>query len=89
LWASAGWSGRELAGAASGTAVEEDSIDNFFAAVPPEDQAKFAALRQTLEGQLSGVKVYRVGDEPEKEVYVVGKAADGRWAGLKTTVVET
>jgi hypothetical protein len=35
-----------------------------------------AALRQALEGQLSGVKVYRVGDEPEKDVYVVGKAAE-------------
>ena len=39
--------------------------------------------------QLSGVKVYKFGDEAEKEVYVVGKAKDGQWAGLKTTVVET
>ena len=80
---------RELSGAGAGTAVEEDSLDNFFAAVPPEDKSKFDALRQALEGQLSGVKVYRVGDEPEKDVYVVGKTTDGRWAGLKTTVVET
>jgi hypothetical protein len=77
------------AGAEKGTAVEEDSLDNFFAAVPPEDKAKFQALRRVLEGQLSGIKVYRVGDEPEKDVYIVGKTADGRWAGLKTTVVET
>jgi hypothetical protein len=33
--------------------------------------------------------VYKVGDEPEKQVYIVGRTSDGRWAGLKTTVVET
>jgi hypothetical protein len=38
---------------------------------------------------LAGVKVYKLGDEPEKPVYVVGKAADGRWGRVKTTVVET
>jgi hypothetical protein len=25
----------------------------------------------------------------KRQVYLVGKAPDGRWAGLKTTVVET
>jgi hypothetical protein len=35
------------------------------------------------------VKVYRVGDAPEKAVYIVGKTKDGKWAGLKTTLVET
>jgi hypothetical protein len=35
------------------------------------------------------VKVYKVGDEPEKAVYVAGKTPDGKWAGLKTSVVET
>ena len=38
--------------------------------------------------QLSGVKVYKVG-EAEKTAYLVGRTAGGRWAGLKTTVVET
>jgi hypothetical protein len=46
-------------------------------------------LRQVIQDQLSGVKVYKVGDEAEREVYMVGKAKDGRLAGLKTTVVET
>ena len=50
---------------------------------------QFDALAKTLQEQLSGVKVYKVGDEPEKQVYLVGKAPDGRWAGLKTTVVGT
>jgi hypothetical protein len=35
------------------------------------------------------VKVYKVGDDSEKEVYIVGKTLDGKWAGLKTNVVET
>jgi hypothetical protein len=33
--------------------------------------------------------VYKVGDEPEKDVYIVGMTNDRQWAGLKTTVVET
>lgn len=37
---------------------------------------------------MSGVKANRVGDEPEKAVYVVGKTQDGKRAGLKTSVVE-
>jgi len=61
----------------------------FFHAVPPEDKAKFDKLAQVLKEQLSGVKVYKVGDEAEKHVYVVGKTSDGQWAGLKTSVVET
>jgi histidine triad (HIT) family protein len=80
---------RELAGAGKGTAVEQTTLADFFGTVPEEDRAKFDALAKTLQEQLSGIKVYRVGDEAEKQVYLVGKAPDGRWAGLKTTVVET
>src|SRR3954453_15107826 len=80
---------RELAGAEKGTAVEQTTLADFFGTVPDEDRDKFDALAKTLQEQLSGVKVYKVGDEPEKQVYLVGKAQDGRWAGIKTTVVET
>ena len=38
---------------------------------------------------LSGVKVYKIGDEAEREVYIVGKTTNGQWAGLKTKAVET
>jgi hypothetical protein len=79
----------QLAGAEPGTAVEMTSLDEFFRLVPSEDRPEFEKLAAALQGQLSGIKDYRVGDEPKKEVYVVGKASDGRWAGLKTTVVET
>jgi hypothetical protein len=79
----------ELASAEDGTAVEEETLDDFFHAVPPEDKAQFDKLAQVLKAQLSGIKVYKVGDEAEKQVYVVGKTSDGQWAGLKTSVVET
>jgi hypothetical protein len=57
--------------------------------VPPEDKAKFEKLAAVLRAQLSGIKVYKIGDEAEKQAFVVGKTSGGQWAGLKTTVVET
>jgi hypothetical protein len=57
--------------------------------VPPEDKPKFDKLAAALREQLSGIKVYKVGDEAEKQAFVVGKTSAGQWAGLKTTVVET
>jgi hypothetical protein len=57
--------------------------------VPPEDKAKFGKLATALREQLSSIKVYKVGDEAQKQAFVVGKTGDGKWAGLKTTVVET
>jgi hypothetical protein len=69
--------------------AEETTLDSFFRAVPSGDKAKFQKLAQVLKEQLTGIKVYKVGEEAEKEVYIVGKTKDGRWAGLKTRVVET
>jgi histidine triad (HIT) family protein len=77
---------RKQAGAKG--AVETMSLDDFFHAVPAEDRAKFDPLVKALK-QLEGVKVYKVGDEAEKQVFIVGKAADGTRAGVKTTAVET
>ena len=79
----------ELSGAEEDTPVAEETLDSFFRVVPKEDRPKFDKLAQTLQAQLSDVKVYKVGAEAEKEVYIVGKTADGQWAGLKTSVVET
>src|SRR5262245_44244403 len=80
---------RKIAGADEAAAVEAMTLDDFFRAVPREDRPTFQALARVLKEHLSGVKVYKVGVEPEKQVYIVGKARDGRWAGLRTTVVET
>jgi hypothetical protein len=79
----------QLAGEPKGTAIEASSLDELFATVPTEVKGKFQKLRQVIQAQLSDMEVYKVGDEAERQVYIVGKAKDGRWAGLKTTVVET
>jgi hypothetical protein len=80
---------KKHAGVTADLASEETSLDGFFRAVPSEDKAKFQKLAQVLKEQLAGIKVCKLGEEAEKEVYIVGKTKDGRWAGLKTSVVET
>jgi Nuclease A inhibitor-like protein len=79
----------ERAEVPSDTPVEEATLDSFFRTVPPEDKANFDKLAKTLADLLTVIKVYKLGDECEKQVYVVGKTSDGQWAGFKTTVVET
>jgi len=79
----------DVAGFEQNTAIETDTLEDFFQAVPPEDKAKFDELAKTLQEQLSSIKVYKIGDEAEKQAYIFGKTAGGQWAGLKTTVVET
>jgi hypothetical protein len=79
----------ELSGAEPGTPVETMSLEDFFRAVPSTSKAKFQQLAGVIQEQLSGVKVYKVGEEAEREAYIVGKTKDGQWAGLRTTVVET
>jgi hypothetical protein len=79
----------KLAGAEEGTSVETATLADFFRTVSKEDKPKFDALAKVLKEQLSSVKVYKIGDEAEKQVYVVGKTSDGKLAGIKTTVVET
>src|SRR5262249_7564219 len=80
---------RQLAGVPEGVGVEEDSLEGLFRTVPAEDREQFQRLRQALGQHLSGVKGFRVGDEPQKDVYIVGQTPDGKLAGLKTSVVET
>jgi hypothetical protein len=79
----------ELAGAEEETGVEETTLADLLRTVPPEEKGKFDKLAKVLKEQLSGVKGYKVGDEAERQLYIVGKAKDGQWAGVKTTVVET
>ena len=78
-----------LVGLVPSSYADVAQIEDFLHAVPSEDKPKFDRLNQVLQENLSGIKVYKVGDEAEKEVYVVGKTPDGKWAGFKTTVVET
>jgi hypothetical protein len=46
-----------------------------------------SALQQAVDG-LTNPKVVKVG-ERKPTIYVIGLAKEGRWAGLKTTAVET
>jgi hypothetical protein len=80
---------RTQAGAAADAVVVKTTLADLFRTVPSEDRRKFQALQVTLEAQLSAIQVYKVGDAPEKTVWIVGETVDGRWAGLKTSVVET
>jgi hypothetical protein len=77
------------AGAEAGIEVEEVTLEDLFHSVPSEDKAKFQKLAAAIKQQLAGVKVYKVGDEAERDVYIVGKTSDGQLAGLKTSIVET
>jgi hypothetical protein len=69
--------------------VETTTLDRFFRAVPKEDRPQFDQLAAVLRDHLSDIQVYKVGEEAEKQVYVVGKTKDGALAGVKTSVVET
>jgi histidine triad (HIT) family protein len=79
----------KAAGAAKGATVEQSDLDSFFRTVSSADKPKFEKLSKVLHEQLTGAKVYRIGDEADKVLLVTGKTTDGKWAGVKTTVVET
>jgi hypothetical protein len=81
----------------AGAAVTEQLVDEFFAPLVAdkdwygdEEKATAAKYRELLKvvKQLSGAKVFRVG-ERKVTIYVVGSDPAGGWAGLKTTAVET
>ncbi len=50
---------------------------------------KMTAVETQLRQELTDIKVYKVGDDAEKQAFACGKTSAGQWAGLKTTVVET
>ena len=85
-------------GVASGTPMEERSLDNFLArhthrsdAYDARAQAirpRYERLQATLESSLSDVRVFRVG-RVEVACYVVGRDPEGNIAWLRTVAVET
>lgn len=89
---------RRAAGADSGAKVEETTVEEFFR-VPAGEQEwkgeaqlaearKYQRLRNELEENLTGLKVYRVG-EINIGVYVIGMSAEENYLGVSTRVVET
>ncbi|MCC6444114.1 MAG: nuclease A inhibitor family protein [Armatimonadetes bacterium] len=89
---------RQLAKLPADAPVTPLDLDQFFAPVlteadwhGPEEQAAvraFRTLRQTLEETLSDLQGFQIG-EIEQTVLVVGQTGDGRYAGIRTKVVET
>lgn len=89
---------RAALGVGGDVRVEAVPLDRFFAGhvedADPADPVmrrqvpRFRALRETLRRELSGVRVFRVG-EVEVRAYVAGRAPDGGVAGLATTLYET
>jgi hypothetical protein len=71
--------------------VEEVPVERFFGDLESSDDVeRFKQLRQVLSSRLSGLAVFRAaGGEAEVDVYLVGTAKSGDWAGLHTVSVET
>ena len=89
---------RKAAGADSSAKVEESTLVEFFRVPAGEQEWKndaqlaeakrYQRLRSLLEENLTGIKVYRVG-EINIGVYMVGRSAEGNWLGVSTHAVET
>jgi len=87
-----------LLGVAAGTLVEQrsfsETMDRLGEAYDPTDPyiveyaARFRALREVMEANLTDLTVIRVG-EISIDVYFVGTSACGDLVGLKTTSIET
>lgn len=78
--------------------IEEVSLDKFFARLTTEKDwhravetrrvRQFSKLKTLLEENLEDLHVIRVG-RIRIDIYIVGVAADGRLAGVKTKAIET
>jgi hypothetical protein len=68
--------------------VEQVTLADLAKTIPEESRGDFLPLFGLLGHHLSGTTVFRVG-EITRDVYVVGRTADGQYAGVKTKVVET
>jgi len=89
---------RELAGVPAGApvlaipleqelgplAAQEDWMDE----EESEQAQRFRLLLEMLRETLQDVRAFRVGDAPQIDLYIVGRA-EGGYVGLKTHLVET
>jgi hypothetical protein len=89
---------RAALGEPEGTPAAELSLDRFLAGhieeadpadpVAQESVPRFRALKQALAESLSDVRVFRVGDA-QVRYHALGRAPDGRVAGLSASALET
>lgn len=70
------------------TVVERVTLPELARTIPSESRGEFAPLFAVLAHHLSGTAVFKVGTITI-DVYIVGRTADGQFAGVKTKVVET
>jgi hypothetical protein len=90
-WPAAPGSARDrvTAHAGSGRKIAEVSVDAFFKELESADPA-FTKLRKALDSELSGLQIFRAGEgETRVDIYLLGRAPSGQWAGLHTVSVET
>jgi hypothetical protein len=88
-WGGKGTLDEAAAKVAAGRPVLETTVGDLFDELEGSDEGeRWRALRGAIEGGLSGVRVFRIG-ERRVDVYVVGRGPSGEWAGLHTTSVET
>ena len=78
----------ELANRGDDPPIETMTLTAFFRAVPKSEKAKFDALAKILRAELTDLQVHKVG-KVNLTVFIVGKTSDGKWAGLRTEVVES
>lgn len=87
-----------LTGKEPGTPIERVDLNHFlrnqvrvYPESTPGQQARaqrFQRLQQVLQQELSGVEVYRIG-EIDIDAFIVGRDKNGKWAGLRTRLIET
>ncbi len=90
-WPATDGSSRDAVAAhANSNAISEQTIEAFFGELVDDDQAsRFQSLRKVLESNFNGLGVFRVTRGSEVEVYVLGRAGDHAWIGVKTLSIET
>jgi hypothetical protein len=88
---------RAALGEGKNTTVDESDFDDTFAQLSQSDPgdpdsvaqaAQFAALGNALKSQLTDLHVFKVGDI-DRDLLVLGRTPDGKWAGVMSSVVET
>ena len=85
-------------GQSSGMPVENVGLGEFFhdliqdqdwhSADDKKTVEQYRHLLTVLKEHLTDIRVFKVG-EVEIDIYIVGRTADGDWAGIMTTAVET
>lgn len=72
-----------VSGRPPGTPIGETDLAGFF-----HSSERFRAVVNALENNLSGVRIYKVG-EINIPVYIVGRSPAGNWLGLSTRLIQT